>query len=955
VDRQDADRRKRSGLADTADAASERTVTAAGAVPVEPAAGRTAPPWASGRASLDPGTRIKHYELIRELGRGGMGQVFLARDTRLGRRVAMKFLAPQSLHLTSRFLVEARATARCSHENIVVIHEADEHEGWPYIVLECLEGRTLRQLMDQPVGVGRAVELVLPVVRALVRAHEFDIVHRDLKPENVFVTDAGSVKVLDFGIAKVFSDEGQVPAAATRRELDPAPRPAVALTQANALVGTLPYMSPEQCGAGAIDPLTDIWAVGIMLFELVAGRHPLAGMGPASLLDELRDLERPMPRLAAIVEDLPERFVAVAERCLEKRKAARFPSARDLLEALEPLQPRRQGRPLGEDESPYPGLSAFAEGDAERFFGRGREVASLIAQLRDRPLVGLIGPSGVGKSSFVHAGLVPALKAQDEPWEVFTLRPGRRPLVSLAGLLARIAITDPEASATPSGPERLRDEPGYLAARLRERAARKRAHILIVVDQLEELYTLVPDAGERLAFTRCLTAIADDAAGPLRVLLSMRSDFLDRVSEDRQLQAELTRGLAFLQPLGRDGLVEALTQPIEQYGFRFESAEIVHDMIEALATTPGALPLLQFAAHALWQRRDRHARVLTRAGYLAIGGMSGALATHADRVIGALPPPARRLARTVFQRLVTGERTRALVDVHELGELTGDPAGVEALVEHLVQARLLAVQTRSDADASSLELVHESLIANWPTLRRWLDEGHEDAAYLVEVGAAARQWDTRGRPPGLLWRGEAMEEARRFAARYRGELPARSRAYLDAVLALGSRARRLRRALVVATISILLAVVAAGAVALVWIRDAEQKAVREAARASQEAERAHAAETQVRTQLELIQKEQAATTAARADAEQANQAVGQSREELARKNQQLEAALAGSEAARAAARNEAERARTAEAHARDLADSEREARQKMEQLYAAEKARNDELQRERKKINAGLK
>ena len=134
------------------------------------------------QVQLAPGLRIEQYELIRELGRGGMGQVFLARDNKLGRRVAIKFLAAKSRKLTDRFLVEARATARCSHENIVVIHEVDEYLGIPYMVLEYVEGPTLATLMrDKRLPVGRAVELIAPVVRALAAAHAANIIHRDRK------------------------------------------------------------------------------------------------------------------------------------------------------------------------------------------------------------------------------------------------------------------------------------------------------------------------------------------------------------------------------------------------------------------------------------------------------------------------------------------------------------------------------------------------------------------------------------------------------------------------------------------------------------------------------------------------------------------------------------------------------------------------------------------------------
>ncbi|HET9931608.1 MAG TPA: serine/threonine-protein kinase, partial [Polyangiaceae bacterium] len=156
-----------------------------------------------------PSGRIGQYEIIRELGRGGMGVVYLARDERLGRKVAIKVLQVHEPELTRRFVSEARTTALCSHENIVVIHDVGEFEGSPFMVLEYLEGQTLAALLKKsgPLAPSRAVELVAFVVRALVTAHQQGIVHRDLKPENIFITDSGTVKVLDFGIAKVLNTE----------------------------------------------------------------------------------------------------------------------------------------------------------------------------------------------------------------------------------------------------------------------------------------------------------------------------------------------------------------------------------------------------------------------------------------------------------------------------------------------------------------------------------------------------------------------------------------------------------------------------------------------------------------------------------------------------------------------------------------------------------------------------
>ncbi len=818
------------------------------------------------KLQLTPGLRIKHYELIRELGRGGMGQVYLARDTRLGRRVAMKFLGTSSTKLSERFLVEARATARCSHENIVVIHEVELFRGLPYMVLEYVEGTQLSKVMaGRRVPLGRMIELVVPVAKALAHAHAANIVHRDLKPENIVVTLQGTVKVLDFGIATLFAS----------KQKDPTVSDSGSGRMAS-IAGTLPFMSPEQLGMDEVDHRSDIWALGIIMYELLAGKHPLDPVTQGRLFGAAAELDVAMPSIADEMPGLPDRLVAAIGKCLAKRKADRYATATELLAELEPLLPSRAGRRLVADESPYPGLHAFQESDANRFFGRSSDVASMALRLREQPLVGVVGPSGVGKSSFVRAGVVPALKASGEPWEVLIVRPGRNPLGALASALDQVRDpreSDPQLPIGGDLAAQLRDEPGAFGARLRARAARRRCQILLFVDQHEELYTLVHDVAERLAFTACLVGAADDAAGPLRVVVSMRSDFLDRAAEDRAFVEELARGLVFLQPPTRAGLEEALVQPLEMLGYGFEPG-VAAAMLDTLGATPGPLPLLQFTAAKLWEGRDRARRVLTHASSVAMGGVAGALATHADEVLGRFVAPDQKLVKQIFMRLVTPERTRQIVDASELHELSPE---VDRIIGLLVTARLVVVHTRGgldgDGDGSpAIELVHESLIKSWPTLQRWLDESHEDVAFIAQLRAAARQWDQKARPEGLLWRNEAMEEARLWQSRSQRELPAREQDFLDAVLELADRAARRRRRILVGSFAFLCTLVAAAGVALFMINDAKQQA-RDAelnARAAEAGavlagQREHEKADALAHSLEVITAETAARKAAEAE------------------------------------------------------------------------------------------
>lgn len=275
----------------------------------------------------------QHYEIIRLLGRGGMGEVYLAQDTRLGRLVAIKLLLQQSKQSIERFILEAQTTAQCHHENIVVVHDLVESESVPYMVLEYIAGLSLREAMADchKALQAIAVEIMLPVVRALECAHAMGIVHRDLKPENILLADSGQIKVVDFGIAKQVTPNPFTAFPARATPLDPH-----FATQDGHFKGTLPYMSPEQWEDDGVDGRTDIWAVGIVLFELLAGKHPFDGQW-ASQLALIPDLDAPMPSAR---EKMPYggALAEIIDRCLKKRKEERWASAAELAMALEKVR-----------------------------------------------------------------------------------------------------------------------------------------------------------------------------------------------------------------------------------------------------------------------------------------------------------------------------------------------------------------------------------------------------------------------------------------------------------------------------------------------------------------------------------------------------------------------------------------------------------------------------------------
>jgi eukaryotic-like serine/threonine-protein kinase len=916
-------------------------------------------------AQPHPGVRINQYEMIKMIGEGGMGTVYLARDLRLGRRVAIKFLQSNQPELTQRFLVEARATARCQHDNIVVVYEVGQHLESPYMVLEFLNGKPLTDVLAEGARLPytRAVEIMMQVGKALECAHGQGIVHRDLKPDNIFITDSGLLKVLDFGIAKVLEerrtpDAGVVSSGAIRMPspLELATGSNTALTRSGTIMGTLKYMSPEQWGIGIeIDSLSDIWACGVLLHRMICGRHPLHPLDGNQLVVTAM-LELPMPSMAeAAPPGTPRELIQIVDRCLLKLKEQRWQSATELMKALEPFMPGRRAAELQLDESPYAGLSSFQESDAGKFFGRNREIAAMVTKIRDQPLMAVVGSSGVGKSSFVRAGLVPALKRSGEQWETLVIRPGRKPLDALASIISPMVATAAnladEVDEQNKLVDKLRKEPGHLGHILRGRARRDSRRILLFVDQFEELYTQVPDLEERQAFTACLAAVADDATSPLRVVLSIRSDFLDRVAEDQQFVGELTQGLFFLGPPNRDGLRDAIQQPLELAGFQFELAATVDDMLDHLETTPGALPLLQFAAAKLWDTRDHARKLLTHAAYSAMGGVAGALASHADRVVQDIGKQV--LVRAILLRLVTPERTRAIVPIEELRELSREVGEVQRLVDLMVDARLLVVQTLDGGKGSTVEIVHESLVHGWPMLRRWLDETQEDAELIDQLRTAARQWNGKGRSPDLLWRGDTADEAKKFRKRYKGPLSDVERAFLDEIIHYELAVQRRRRAAVIGGFVGLGALVIAAMVALVIIQKSRTEANRQAVRATESEQTAVAAKGVAEKERkaaedangQLVEKKKEAEDALHEmqEKERERQAAltevvdvkHQSAEDLAKKNQELSVALDQSKASEARAK-----------------DNEHAAEQAKAAAEVAERRTNDLLKQEQERVKS---
>jgi len=283
--------------------------------------------------ALEPGARLDAYEIVRLLGSGGMGEVWLATEVRLGRKVALKLLPPDLTRETSRVLrfeQEARAASALSHPNVCTILALGETgDGLRYIAMEYVEGETLRTRLGRSrLSIRAALDLAVQVAAALSTAHASGIVHRDIKPENVMVRPDGLVKVLDFGLAKLAPSAVEAAGAESTR--------LVLKTDAGVVVGTAAYMSPEQARGQEVDARTDIWSLGVLLYEIVAGRSPFAAPSGTEVLAAI--LDREPPPLARFDPETPAELQRILTKCLRKERALRYQGVQDVLLDLEALR-----------------------------------------------------------------------------------------------------------------------------------------------------------------------------------------------------------------------------------------------------------------------------------------------------------------------------------------------------------------------------------------------------------------------------------------------------------------------------------------------------------------------------------------------------------------------------------------------------------------------------------------
>jgi formylglycine-generating enzyme required for sulfatase activity len=713
------------------------------------------------RPGFEPPPEFDDYVIVRHLGRGATGQVYLAEDLVLARPIAIKFIGlDPDPAARQRFLMEARAAARIQHPNVVSIYRVGELGDRPYIVSELIRGTALSEAA-RPVPWMQALAIGIDLARGLAAAHRRGVVHCDIKPGNVMVTEEGVAKLVDFGLAQVLREGVE--------------------DGSTAMSGTPDYMAPEVWDGRPPSRRSDVYSLGAVMFELIGGAPPFREVA-------ITELGRVMNERDAPVLDTEPRIAALIARCLAREPEQRFASGEELREALEQLNARNHM--TRSDQNPYRGLRPFESSHRGVFFGRGLEIGAIVERLRTESVVVVAGDSGVGKSSLCRAGVVPAVidgaLGAGRTFRAFTVVPGRRPLAALA-----LALEDPPLAG------QVLADPGLLARELHRRAGT--GGIILFVDQLEELVT-VGDPAEVAAFDAALARISEGVTG-VRLITTVRADFLGRLAGLPRFGQELSRVLYFVRALPPERIRDVITGPAAATNVTFESEAMIGELVEATARAgSGGLPLLSFALAELWEARDRERGLITQATLEIMGGVAGALARHGDAVIAGMPAPDRAHARRVLLRLVTSVGTRVARTEAELSV----SAGTKGAVTALVKGRLLVVH---DGEAgATYELAHEILVRGWGTLRDWLDADAEDRVRRERLAEGCAEWQRLGRRSEATWRGPRLVEA---VALDRSNLTAVELAFIQASVSVSRWRRWLGRGLV-AGVVVLVALVYGG-------------------------------------------------------------------------------------------------------------------------------------------------
>ncbi len=671
------------------------------------------------RLASPAGSPLRGYRIGSSLGVGRQGEVFRAVQPVVGREVAIKVITPDVAddpEFVRRFDAEAHRVSKLEHAHVVPLYDYWREPNAAYMVMRLLPMSLGRRLDAGPLTIDEGVRMVRQLGSALDAAHRAGLVHGDLRPSNVLIDDDGEFFISDLGLA------------AHHLRIAPASPPE-----------GMALLAPEIRGGDTPTDRTDQFGLAVLTATSLVGPMPFGTEGIRSADDRMNRLHTQRPAIPSGVDD-------VLDRATAWDPADRFDSVAELAEDLASALGGQRVRVEAPIVNPYRGLAAFSEADATWFCGRDEAIDEALDRLhRGTRLVTVVGASGSGKSSLVRAGVIPRVRAGELPgsdgWLIATMIPGRRPMLDLANAIRGIATghLPPVERAT--------------VGEMLSPTARK-TPVLFVIDQLEELYT-VGEPADRDRFIEELSDVLTDPGSDVRVIATLRADFHDRPLTHSRFGRLVADGQVTLVGMTGHDLDLAIREPAGRAGIEVEPG-LVAELIADLVDRPAALPLLQFTLSELFDRR--RGSVLTLDAYERLGGVRAALARRAEEVYAALDEASREQARQVFLSLVAVGPDGAVIRRRVLRRNLAD-TGVAPWLEAFGAARLLTFDRDGTTREPTVELAHESLMDEWPRLRRWVLEAGEGLFIRSHLATSATHWATGGKDPGDLYRGARLATA----------------------------------------------------------------------------------------------------------------------------------------------------------------------------------------------------
>jgi serine/threonine protein kinase/WD40 repeat protein len=725
------------------------------------------------------GSIIKSYEIKSLLGTGGFGAVYLAQQPAVERDVAIKLILPQYANrpeFIRRFEIEAQTIARLEHPHIVPLYDFWREPEGAFLVMRYLRGGSLRKFTKELLPLNDLCDMMHQIGAALTYSHRHNVIHSDIKTDNIFTDDDGNFYLGDFGIAqsaKTLKD-GQT-----------------------GLYGTPSYLSPEQIRGELLTPASDIYSLGIVMYELLTGVRPFFDFMQAAVI--YKQLHEPLPDLRLLRPELPDALNAVLQKATAKLDPARYNDAvafaRDFHDAVgeaEPNAPAATQQPQASmttslpKANPFKGLHAFQQSDYRDFFGRDALIDTLYRRLDEMKVeeafLAVVGPSGSGKSSVVKAGLLPRIQQESTgsyTWYTTEMTPGSQPFAELAAALLSIA-----SHSLPDLEQRLRADKASLVATVHQLVPSDQAGIVLLIDQFEELFTLVAEEDERAHFIDLITHAVRLPASRLKIIITLRADFYDMPLRYPALGRLMYQHTELVLPLVAEEVGEAIRNPAVNVGCVVEEI-LIDRIVEEMAKQPGALPLLQYTLRELYERRD--GRVITLKSYEALGGISGALATTADALYNHYDTDAQHAVRLLFLRLVTttseGKNARRRVPQADLLSLGAGRDVMHHVINDCGRARLLTFDHDPTTRSATVEIAHEALIQSWQRLRHWLEEARSALRLHNSLQTACEEWAHNSYNRSYLARGVRLAQFEELAATSDLGLGDLERAFLDASLA----------------------------------------------------------------------------------------------------------------------------------------------------------------------------